>query len=132
MRRAFGDNDQAVVDGIASTATVLTAAELIMISVFLAFVLGEDPFAKMLGLGLATAVLVDATIVRVILVPVTMSLSATATGGFRASSIASSPDRHGRDPCPSLRCTSRGDHRPESSGSRSGCGGRTGGSPLIP
>lgn len=69
-----GDNERAVIDGIASTARVITAAALIMISVFLAFVLGEDPFAKMLGLGLATAVLVDATIVRVVLVPATMSL----------------------------------------------------------
>jgi len=69
-----GDNDRAVIDGIASTARVITAAALIMISVFLAFVLGEDPFAKMLGLGLATAVLVDATIVRVVLVPATMRL----------------------------------------------------------
>ncbi len=39
------DNDQGAVDGIASTAKVITAAALIMISVFLAFVLGEDPFA---------------------------------------------------------------------------------------
>ena len=69
-----GDNDTAVVDGLASTARVITSAALIMISVFSAFVFGQDPLAKMLGLGLATAVLVDATIVRIILVPATMRL----------------------------------------------------------
>ena len=45
-----------------------------MISVFLAFVLGEDPSTKMFGLGLATAIFVDATIVRMVLVPATMTL----------------------------------------------------------
>jgi RND superfamily putative drug exporter len=45
-----------------------------MISVFLGFVLGEDPVVKMMGLGLATAILVDATVVRVVLVPATMRL----------------------------------------------------------
>jgi RND superfamily putative drug exporter len=69
-----GDNDIAVVHGIASTARVITSAALIMISVFLGFVLGEDPATKMLGLGLATAIFVDATIVRMVLVPATMKL----------------------------------------------------------
>ena len=45
-----------------------------MISVFLAFVLGEDPATKMFGLGLATAIFVDATLVRMVLVPATMTL----------------------------------------------------------
>jgi RND superfamily putative drug exporter len=45
-----------------------------MISVFAAFVLGEDPVIKMFGVGLATAVLIDATVVRVVLVPATMRL----------------------------------------------------------
>ena len=45
-----------------------------MISVFLAFVLGEDASTKMFGLGLATAILVDATLVRMVLVPATMTL----------------------------------------------------------
>jgi RND superfamily putative drug exporter len=53
---------------------VITSAALIMISVFLGFVLGADPSIKMVGLGLATAILVDATIVRMILVPATMKL----------------------------------------------------------
>ncbi|MEO0492801.1 MAG: MMPL family transporter [Actinomycetota bacterium] len=68
------DNDRSVIQGIASTARVITSAALIMISVFGGFVLGDDPFIKMFGLGLATAIFVDATIVRIILVPATMKL----------------------------------------------------------
>ena len=73
-----GDNDAAVIHGIASTARVITSAALIMISVFLGFVLGSDPTTKMFGLGLATAIFVDATIVRMVLVPATMKLMGRA------------------------------------------------------
>jgi len=73
-----GDNDASVIHGIASTARVITSAALIMISVFLGFVLGEDPAIKMMGLGLATAIFVDATIVRMVLVPATMRLMGDA------------------------------------------------------
>jgi putative drug exporter of the RND superfamily len=69
-----GDSDAAVINGLAGTARVITSAALIMISVFLGFVFGDDPRIKMLGLGLATAILVDATVVRLILVPATMRL----------------------------------------------------------
>lgn len=69
-----GDNDAAVVHGLATTARVITSAALIMISVFGGFVFGSDPTTKMFGLGLATAILVDATIVRIVLVPATMKL----------------------------------------------------------
>ncbi len=72
------DNDSSVIHGIASTARVITSAALIMISVFLGFVLGDDPVIKMMGLGLATAIFVDATIVRIILVPATMKLMGDA------------------------------------------------------
>jgi RND superfamily putative drug exporter len=68
------DNRTSVINGIASTARVITSAALIMICVFAGFVLGPQPIVKMFGVGLATAVLVDATIVRVILVPATMRL----------------------------------------------------------
>jgi RND superfamily putative drug exporter len=68
------DNLESVVDGLASTARVITSAALIMISVFLAFVPNPNPTVKMFGLGLAVAVFVDATIVRLILVPATMEL----------------------------------------------------------
>jgi RND superfamily putative drug exporter len=69
-----GDSHRAVVDGLGSTARVITSAALIMISVFGAFILDLDVVAKMFGLGLATAVLIDATLVRMVLVPATMSL----------------------------------------------------------
>jgi RND superfamily putative drug exporter len=67
-------NVDSVVEGLGATAKVITAAALIMISVFLGFVASGDPVVKMMGVGLATAVAVDATIVRMILVPSTMAL----------------------------------------------------------
>lgn len=67
-------NIDSVVAGLGATAKVITAAALIMISVFLGFVASPDPIVKMMGVGLATAVAVDATIVRMILVPSTMAL----------------------------------------------------------
>ena len=67
-------NLDSVVDGLASTARVITSAALIMISVFLAFVPDPNPTVKMFGLGLAVAVFIDATIVRLVLVPATMEL----------------------------------------------------------
>jgi RND superfamily putative drug exporter len=69
-----GDNATAVADGLAHTARVITAAAAIMISVFLAFVLADEVFLKMMGIGLATAIFVDATLVRMVLVPSTMEL----------------------------------------------------------
>ncbi|MDQ4134324.1 MAG: MMPL family transporter [Actinomycetota bacterium] len=69
-----GDNTQAVADGLAKTARVITAAAAIMVSVFLAFVMSDEIFLKLIGLGLATAIAVDATIVRLLLVPSTMEL----------------------------------------------------------
>lgn len=67
-------NIDSVVVGLGATAKVITAAALIMISVFLGFVNSGDPVVKMMGIGLATAVAVDATIVRMVLVPSTMAL----------------------------------------------------------
>ena len=67
-------NIDSVVEGLGATAKVITAAALIMISVFLGFVGSADPVVKMMGIGLATAVAVDATIVRMVLVPSTMAL----------------------------------------------------------
>ncbi|HTN99072.1 MAG TPA: MMPL family transporter [Microthrixaceae bacterium] len=67
-------NIDSVIVGLGATAKVITAAALIMISVFLGFVISGDPVVKMMGVGLATAVVVDATIVRMVLVPSTMAL----------------------------------------------------------
>ena len=69
-----GKNVDSVVSGISTTARVITSAALIMIAVFLSFVTQADPIAKMFGIGLAVAVLIDATIVRIVLVPSTMVL----------------------------------------------------------
>jgi putative drug exporter of the RND superfamily len=69
-----GDNSRAVADGLASTARVITAAAAIMVTVFGAFVIQDAVFLKLAGLGLATAVFVDATVVRLVLVPATMEL----------------------------------------------------------
>lgn len=69
-----GNNAEAVADGLAATARVITAAALIMVCVFAAFALGYDRQLKLFGLGLATAVFIDATIVRLVLVPATMEL----------------------------------------------------------
>ena len=69
-----GDNGRAVAEGLARTARVITAAAAIMVAVFLAFVTSPEPFLKLLGIGMATAILVDATIVRMLLVPALMQL----------------------------------------------------------
>ena len=61
VRRGRPDNGAAVADGLAITARVITAAALIMFCVFFAFVLGDERALKMFGLGLAIAVLIDAT-----------------------------------------------------------------------
>ena len=67
-------NIESVVRGLGATAQVITAAALIMIAVFLGFVTSDDPVVKMMGIGLATAVAVDATVIRMVLVPSTMAL----------------------------------------------------------
>jgi len=69
-----GDNATAVADGLALTARVITAAALIMFFVFGSFVFGPEVALKLMGLGLAIAVLLDATVVRMVLVPATMEL----------------------------------------------------------
>jgi putative drug exporter of the RND superfamily len=68
------DNATAVANGLAVTARVITAAAAIMFCVFMSFVLGDDRSLKMFGFGLAMAVLLDATVVRLVLVPATMEL----------------------------------------------------------
>jgi len=69
-----GDAKQAIVEGVATTGRVITSAALIMISVFASFILMADVTAKMFGVGLAVAVLLDVTLVRMVLVPSAMSL----------------------------------------------------------
>ena len=69
-----GDNAPSVADGLAATARVITAAAAIMVFVFGSFMLESNRVIKLIGLGLAVAVLLDATIVRMVLVPATMEL----------------------------------------------------------
>ncbi len=73
-----GDNTAAVASGLARTARVISAAAIIMVVVFLSFVLGADVSVKQIGLGLAVAVLIDASVVRLVLVPAVMELLGTA------------------------------------------------------
>ena len=68
------DNRAAVIEGIGSTGWVITAAALIMVSVFFAFILNGDPTVKQFGGGMGVAVLIDATLVRRVLVPAAMVL----------------------------------------------------------
>ena len=69
-----GDTRRAVADGLARTARVITAAAAIMVVVFLAFTAAPDVFLKLFGIGLATAIFLDATVVRMVLVPAVMQL----------------------------------------------------------
>jgi putative drug exporter of the RND superfamily len=68
------DTRRAIADGLAKTARVITAAAAIMVVVFLAFLAAPDTFLKLFGIGLATAIFLDATVVRMVLVPAVMQL----------------------------------------------------------
>ncbi len=72
--RRTADNTASVAEGLARTAGVITGAALIMVSVFAAFALADIITIKSIGVGMAIAVLLDATIIRVLLVPATMRL----------------------------------------------------------
>ncbi|WP_035859129.1 MMPL family transporter [Cryptosporangium arvum] len=79
---ADGDPVGSVARGIASTGRVITSAALIMAAVFMAFVFSPSPLSRMIGLGLATAVLLDATLVRLVFVPAAMTLLGKANWWF--------------------------------------------------
>ena len=69
-----GDNDRAVAEGLQRSGRIITSAALLVVIVFAGFATGEMVAMKQLGLGLALAVVVDATVVRSLLVPATMKL----------------------------------------------------------
>jgi RND superfamily putative drug exporter len=73
-----GDNRRAVADGLAATGRVISAAAAIMVCVFGSFVLGDERALKLFGFGLAFAVFIDATVVRLVLVPSAMELMGKA------------------------------------------------------
>jgi len=81
MREAWlrtKDNAGAIVHGLAGTARVITAAAAVMIAVFAAFIPSELIFLKVIGIGMAAAIFIDATIVRMLLVPAVMHLLGAA------------------------------------------------------
>jgi putative drug exporter of the RND superfamily len=69
-----GDNSGAVAYGVGSTARLITGAALIMVAVFIGFAIGDLVMFQQMGFGLAVALLIDATIVRSVLVPASMQL----------------------------------------------------------
>jgi RND superfamily putative drug exporter len=69
-----GDNGRAVADGLSATARVITAAAAIMCTFFLSFVLGDNIIIKLFGIGFASAIFIDATLIRMVIVPSTMEL----------------------------------------------------------
>lgn len=77
MREAYdetGDNERAVALGLERSGRIVTSAALIMVAVFTAFALSDFVMLKEMGVGMSAAVLLDATLIRVALVPATMRL----------------------------------------------------------
>jgi RND superfamily putative drug exporter len=68
------DNDRAILEGLAGTGRVITAAAAIMVAVFAAFIPSTDVILKVIGVGMASAIFIDATVVRMLLVPSVMHL----------------------------------------------------------
>src|SRR5436190_59698 len=95
MREHFeqsGNNHEAVVDGLAVSARVITSAALIMVAVYTSFILNGQPVVKEFGLGLAAAIAIDASIVRCVLVPSVMVLlgkrqSVRCCGMYRRTAV---------------------------------------------
>jgi RND superfamily putative drug exporter len=98
-----GDARASVADGLASTARVITAAAAIMVVVFASFLLEDNRDLKLFGLGLAVAVLLDATLIRMLLVPATMELLGDRNWWIPAwldRLLPHLPSTHGPGPAP--------------------------------
>ena len=80
--RAGASNSDAVASGLARTGRVITSAAAIMICVFAAFVLGDLRVLRVIGLGMAVAVLLDATLVRMVATPAAFQLMGRANWWF--------------------------------------------------
>jgi len=111
MREAWiraGDNGRAITEGLAGTGRVVTAAAAIMIAVFVAFVPSPDVVLKVIGVGMAAAILVDATVIRMLLVPAVMHLLGRANWWMPAwlgrmlpeLHVEGRPDEHLPQPSP--------------------------------
>lgn len=70
-----GDPGRSVADGVAATARVITAAAAVMVVVFASFLLNDQRVVNLFGFGLAVAIAIDATVVRMVLVPAAMSIA---------------------------------------------------------
>jgi RND superfamily putative drug exporter len=75
-------NHDSVVHGLATSARVITAAALIMVTVFGLFIIKDNPIIKQFGIGLSVAVALDATVIRILLVPASMTLLGEANWWF--------------------------------------------------
>ncbi|MFL6181964.1 MAG: MMPL family transporter, partial [Actinomycetes bacterium] len=71
---ATGDTDQAVIHGIAATGRIITGAALIIVVVFAGFAAGQLVMFQQMGFGVAIALLVDATLIRMVVVPAAMAI----------------------------------------------------------
>jgi RND superfamily putative drug exporter len=89
-----GDNTRAVGEGLAGTGRVITAAAAIMIVVFLAFVPSPEIILKVIGVGMAAAILLDATVIRLVLVPAVMHLLGRANWWLPAWAGRLLPELH--------------------------------------
>jgi RND superfamily putative drug exporter len=69
-----GDNERAITVGQAETGGIITAAAFIMITVFGGFILGDNRVVKLIGIGLASAIFIDAFVLRTVLVPALMHI----------------------------------------------------------
>jgi RND superfamily putative drug exporter len=97
MREAWmrtRDNGRAIMEGLAGTGRVITAAAAIMVAVFAAFVPSPEVFLKVIGVGMAAAIFVDATVVRMLLVPAVMHLLGRANWSLPASIDRRLPQLH--------------------------------------
>ncbi len=110
-----GDSKGSVVAGLSSTARVITSAALIMVAVFLGFALDPGVAIKMIGIGLATAIAVDATIVRLVLVPATMTLLGARNWYLPAwlDKLLPQVDAHGTAPGPAVELPGQRAAEPE-------------------
>ena len=88
------DNSRAIVDGLSGTGRVITAAAAIMVAVFAAFIPSPEVFLKVIGVGMAAAIFVDATVVRMLLVPAIMHLLGRANWWLPASWERRLPQLH--------------------------------------
>jgi putative drug exporter of the RND superfamily len=97
MREAWlrtRDNERAVLEGLASTGRVITAAAAIMVAVFAAFVPSSDVVLKVIGIGMASAIFIDATVVRLLLVPAVMHILGRANWWLPAWLATRLPQLH--------------------------------------